>query len=1511
MLRNFFGCFCAFTLFFSGCGGFNPFTGQLPNGTVPNNDNTNPDDDTLPSNIVDENSDYSIVASKMADDWRKWEFALKGRYGVQPQRWTFEWSFGDGNLYTGEELTYTFPGQGTFTITVTARDSNGDVAFTLQLNLQVVPGNQAPIARAGADQETDENQLVFLYGGASFDPDSADLNFQWAQVGGAPVQLLDHRTATARFVAPLVDQDVLLQFVLSVSDGELNSQDQTSVRVLDYVLPQGETPVAHAGSDVTAAPGDLVPLDGSGSSGPIGMTYQWNQLVGTTVALNGANTNSASFIAPAVVGDSELFVFELVVTDGEVSDRDEVTVTVIAPTINSCLTDSDGDGVGDCNDGCPLDAGKQTPGACGCGLADTDGDGDGVPNCLDQCPNAADADGDSDGVVNCLDGCPNDVGKTAPGICGCGIADTDSDGDGTPDCAEPCPPATDGDSDGDGTPNCLDQCPNDPAKTVPGACGCGVADTDSDGDSVPNCTDRCPGAPDVDADGDGKLNCEDGCPNDRNKLAPGVCGCGVADTDSDGDGTMNCNDSCPNDAGKTAPGVCGCGMPEDANSNGTPDCQEGAETCVTGGSAWQNFAVASQAGSFTVYFDAIPNGSNIDGLMSMSKGPATTFSQSALTPRFNTEGKIDAYDSTASWYAAITSVSYTPGTRYHFRVEVDVPRHVYSVYVTPQGSTEKQIARDFGFRSTQASVTSLDHWSVWAGTGSVQVCGFVVGNCLLDSDNDGVDDCTDGCPNDAAKTAAGVCGCGVADTDSDNDGVPNCNDQCPGAADTDSDGDGVANCVDECPGFDDLADSDNDGIPDGCEQPTLSVGASNLDFGFTSTSSTIQVWNSGGGTLSYTVGDNAGWLSLTPTSGTSAGEKDTITASVNRNGLSNGNYQASITVTPNVGIAFTVAVTMSVGTAQTLPMTTASRTSGVAPLAVFFDAVDVDGWVSGVVQPPLVNGRREYADYHYLWNFADPNSGTWATSGTSKNEATGYVTAHVFETPGSYNVTLKAISTTTCTGDTACPGGTCDLRFGLCAYDYTQSISVQDPEVVFAGKTYYVSSAGLDSNSGTSTNAPFKTFDKAMTMLAPTTRILFKRGDTFSTSNGVTISVAGPGIIGAYGTCSSPDELGFCANNPVINVASGVHAISITGSLNARDWRFCDLKLSAPGSSGDAIRAWGTQKDWLVNKLNINGFTNGILFVAWFSNGPEGSDYRLSTMHDRITVSGTRIQFTDNKCMMGPCRRVAVLGCHFSDSATSHILRISHGPKAVITGNTLGRSGNGLHALKLHSGPASIYPDTKYFTISDNQFLGAGPWPVALGPQDDFSDERVSDGVLERNVFRSDTQTQVSLRIWGRYVTTRDNLFIGNGGGAWLTGVIVAQRGAEPAPVGCRIMNNTFYRGDGATGYWAIEVSSVASATTVQNNLLSAPSIANIVLVRGGGSGATIDHNLQVSAASFRNPGSLDLRLASGSPAIDAGADTTVWFDLDSRVRTDAPGVANTGQGARGYFDLGAFEFAP
>jgi hypothetical protein len=477
-----------------------------------------------------------------------------------------------------------------------------------------------------------------------------------------------------------------------------------------------------------------------------------------------------------------------------------------ACTCGGTLVDTDGDGVCDQEDGCPGDPLKTVPGLCGCGVSDADTDGDGLADCLDACPadplktvpgvcgcGVPDADTDADGTADCLDGCPGDAQKTVPGTCGCGAPEPGAscdDGDpqtvndqvgldcscaGSPvDCddGQPCTlDSFDGatcqntplpDTDADGICDLVDLCPADPLKTVPGACGCGVADTDTDADGIADCVDDCPTVAGVvgsacddgdvatiddvlgsdcscngtvvdcddgdpctadafdgttcqhvplpDGDGDGTCDPEDGCPADPLKTTPGTCGCGVPDADNDGDGAADCIDQCPNDPLKTAPGQCGCGVADtDTDADGTADCVDGCP----------------------------------DDPLKIAPGVCGC---GAADGDADTDGVADCIDGCPA---------------------------------DPQKTTPGQ-------------------------------CGCGIPD--TDGDADGTADCNDACPTDPLKTAPGQCGCNVVDTDTDADGAADCVDACPadplkiapgacgcGVADTDTDADGIADCNDTCP----------------------------------------------------------------------------------------------------------------------------------------------------------------------------------------------------------------------------------------------------------------------------------------------------------------------------------------------------------------------------------------------------------------------------------------------------------------------------------------------------------------------------------------------------------------------------------------------------------------------------------------------------------------------------------------------------------------------------------------
>jgi predicted secreted protein len=82
-----------------------------------------------------------------------------------------------------------------------------------------------------------------------------------------------------------------------------------------------------------------------------------------------------------------------------------------------------------------------------------------------------------------------------------------------------------------------------------------------------------------------------------------------------------------------------------------------------------------------------------------------------------------------------------------------------------------------------------------------------------------------------------------------------------------------------------------------CSPKSLSFNAT--EGGSNPANQTLEISNSGVGTISWTLSDNAGWLSenLTSGSSTSADDKTLVTVSVNTAGMSAGDYPASITVT--------------------------------------------------------------------------------------------------------------------------------------------------------------------------------------------------------------------------------------------------------------------------------------------------------------------------------------------------------------------------------------------------------------------------------------------------------------------------------------------------------------------------------------------------------------------------------------------------------------------------------------
>ena len=112
------------------------------------------------------------------------------------------------------------------------------------------------------------------------------------------------------------------------------------------------------------------------------------------------------------------------------------------------------------------------------------------------------------------------------------------------------------------------------------------------------------------------------------------------------------------------------------------------------------------------------------GVVVLSNGAQTVYTGFATLVRFNPSGNIDARNGGA--YAAASTIPYSAGVSYHFRLAINVTNHTYSIFVTPAGGAEQTVGTNFAFRTEQNTVTQLNWWGAFVGstTGSTKVCGF-------------------------------------------------------------------------------------------------------------------------------------------------------------------------------------------------------------------------------------------------------------------------------------------------------------------------------------------------------------------------------------------------------------------------------------------------------------------------------------------------------------------------------------------------------------------------------------------------------------------------------------------------------------------------------------------------------------------------------------------------------------------------------------------------------------------
>jgi hypothetical protein len=574
-----------------------------------------------------------------------------------------------------------------------------------------------------------------------------------------------------------------------------------------------------------------------------------------------------------------------------------------------------------------------------------------------------------------------------------------------------------------------------------------------------------------------------------------------------------------------------------------------------------------------------------------------------------------------------------------------------------------------------------------------------------------------------------------------------------------------------------------------------------------------------------------------------------------------------------------------------------SRTSGVAPLPVHFFA----DFVASASGDERID---RFHHYDYTWNFGDTGSGNWGTTGKSKNTAKGAAAVHIFEEPGVYNITLTIRD----------HSGTVDTE--------NYSVTVTDPDLFYSGNTIYVNNAGDDVFPGAPDAAPKIATNDLSTIVQYATsgnRILLKRGSSWTTSGLTWPSNAGPVTIGAYGTGTDPDALGIYDNNPQITITGG-RFLSLEYK---QDWRIMDLHLVDTTRTNNCFGGSVNMQRLLLLRLKVEGFRSAITWSHW-------NDAACMPKDDMVIASCDVSDSYYNVMYVGS-ERLALLGNIVYESQTQHVVRIWQAYRSVISHNIIHGSslanGIGSHGLKFHgpgtfpggeeegvlgeplAGTGYMNAKTEFCILADNIFGTSGPWPVAIGPQNTWADERLSNIIIERNRFHPDYGTSssrhvtVSLQLWGRYFTVRNNIFDGTGSANDYCAIATEDHGVIPAPTKIEIYNNTIYKGDnGSDIHRGIYVGEQVTNSIVQNNLVSFPYASGaVVLIANLSSDLVSSDNLLTDNAQFTYPGNpapldRDFTLQTGSPALDQGITVPVYDDyyIDTR-----PGSSN---------DLGAFE---
>jgi PKD repeat protein len=277
----------------------------------------------------------------------------------------YEWDFGDGTTGSSPAPTHVYNKSGVYQVTLSVTDDSGTIRSSDSDSLRVVV-NEAPIADAGPDMIGAPGQVLTFTGSGSIDPDGDVIEHLWDFKDGA--------VASGGQVSHSFERPGTYYVRLQVRDDTEHSSafDYDEAKVVINAPP-----VAKAGQDILAGPGDAVRFDGGNSFDIDGSIAAWRWDFSDDESFQLGREVVRAYPAPGV------YTARLTVTDdsGAINAvaQDEVVIRInhapvasAGPDINSGRTtvsfdasqsaDADGDALTyrwDFGDGTPPAGGAQ------------------------------------------------------------------------------------------------------------------------------------------------------------------------------------------------------------------------------------------------------------------------------------------------------------------------------------------------------------------------------------------------------------------------------------------------------------------------------------------------------------------------------------------------------------------------------------------------------------------------------------------------------------------------------------------------------------------------------------------------------------------------------------------------------------------------------------------------------------------------------------------------------------------------------------------------------------------------------------------------------------------------------------------------------------------------------------------------------------------------------------------------------------------------------------------------